>query len=88
MFTHQLASLKIEALNKMQLATIEAAKPHADILLLSPTGSGKTLAFLLPVLKGLDASKPGVQALILVPSRELAIQIEPNYWNSLCNSSC
>ena len=76
MFTHQLASLKIEALNKMQLATIEAAKPHADILLLSPTGSGKTLAFLLPVLKGLDASKPGVQALILVPSRELAIQIE------------
>jgi superfamily II DNA/RNA helicase len=70
-----LENLKIEALKPMQLASIEAAA-HSDLLLLSPTGSGKTLAFLLPVLSRLSAETPGVQALILVPSRELAQQIE------------
>lgn len=47
-----------------------------DTVVLSPTGSGKTLAFLLAVLERMDAEKPGVQAMILVPSRELALQIE------------
>lgn len=60
----------------MQKATIEAAKKNSDILLLSPTGSGKTLAFLLPVLAAIDKRKQGVQVLVLVPSRELALQIE------------
>ncbi len=60
----------------MQLATIDAAENAKEILLLSPTGSGKTLAFLLPVFTKLDKNKEGVQCLILVPSRELAIQIE------------
>ena len=60
----------------MQLAAIKAAKTSADIVLLSPTGSGKTLAFLIPVSEGLNAEIIGVQALILVPSRELAMQIE------------
>lgn len=60
----------------MQLAAIDAAKSKNDVLLLSPTGTGKTLAFLLPVLSGLDKSNQSVQVLILVPSRELAIQIE------------
>ncbi len=71
-----LENLQIAELNKMQLATIEAAKESSDLLLLSPTGSGKTLAFLLPVLSALDPNQSGVQALILVPSRELALQIE------------
>lgn len=71
-----LENLQIATLNKMQLAAIEAAKKPTDIVLLSPTGSGKTLAFLLPVLSSLDPKKEGVQALILVPSRELALQIE------------
>lgn len=59
----------------MQEAAIEAAK-KGDVILLSPTGSGKTLGFLLPLLSLLDASVPTVQVLILVPSRELALQIE------------
>lgn len=59
----------------MQEATISAAKNN-DVVLLSPTGSGKTLAFLLPLLAALDNELEGIQALILVPSRELALQIE------------
>jgi superfamily II DNA/RNA helicase len=75
MMQHVLKSLKIDALNKMQNAAVDAAEKENEIILLSPTGSGKTLAFLLPVLSNLNEKK-GVQALILVPSRELAIQIE------------
>ncbi len=76
MVNETLNNLKIEALNEMQLASIAAAEKGNDLVLLAPTGSGKTLGFLLPVLKNLDATKSGVQALILVPSRELALQIE------------
>jgi ATP-independent RNA helicase DbpA len=76
MVNETLKNLKIEALNEMQLASMAAAEKGNDLVLLAPTGSGKTLGFLLPVLKNLDAGKSGVQALILVPSRELALQIE------------
>jgi superfamily II DNA/RNA helicase len=71
-----LRNFKFDTLNSMQLATVEAAKKAKDIVLLSPTGSGKTLAFLLLVLSNLQLNSPGVQALIVVPSRELALQIE------------
>jgi ATP-independent RNA helicase DbpA len=76
MINKVLENLKIASLNEMQLAAIDAAKKPNDVILLSPTGSGKTLGFLLPVLTNLDTNKKGVQALVLVPSRELAIQIE------------
>ena len=59
----------------MQLASLQA-KINEDVILLSKTGSGKTLAFLLPVLQSLNAASKNVQALIVVPSRELAIQID------------
>ena len=72
-----LANLQIEALNEMQQASIEANKKHDDVILLSATGSGKTLAYLLPVLESLDYSNTSTtQAIIVVPSRELALQIE------------
>jgi superfamily II DNA/RNA helicase len=71
-----LEKLKIKALNEMQMATIAATQKGSDVVLLAPTGSGKTLAFLLPVLTNLKPEFNGVQALILVPSRELALQIE------------
>lgn len=60
----------------MQLNTLAAAKDGSDLVLLAPTGSGKTLGFLLPVVQALNNKIAGVQALILVPSRELALQIE------------
>ncbi|MES2880993.1 MAG: DEAD/DEAH box helicase, partial [Bacteroidota bacterium] len=71
-----LANLRIEALNEMQVATVATAAEHNNLILLSPTGSGKTLAFLLPVVHGLDAANKKTQAIIIVPSRELALQIE------------
>ena len=76
MLEKALTNLKIASLNKMQQAALEAVKKPNDLILLSPTGSGKTLGFLLPVLSRLNAQQPGVQALILTPSRELALQIE------------
>lgn len=75
-FGHLLAGLNIKSLNRMQLAAIEASAIHNNILLLSNTGSGKTLAFLLPLVKSLDVNLKATQALIIAPSRELALQIE------------
>lgn len=60
----------------MQEASLKAAKTGKDVILIAPTGSGKTLAFLLPLLSNLKTGVKGVQALVLVPSRELALQIE------------
>jgi len=71
-----LAKLGIEALNPMQQEAIGVIEKTANTILLSPTGTGKTLAFLLPIIKNLDVENPEVQALIVVPTRELAIQIE------------
>lgn len=71
-----LLNLGIDSLNEMQLAAQEAILTDNNVLLLSPTGSGKTLAFLLPIFELLDEQVAGVQCLILVPSRELGLQIE------------
>ncbi len=71
-----LLNLGIENLNEMQLSAQETILNDRNVLLLSPTGSGKTLAFLLPIFELLDEYVAGVQCLILVPSRELGLQIE------------
>ena len=71
-----LRKLKIPQLNPMQEEAIPTIERVKNTILLSPTGTGKTLAFLLPIIKNLDIDCKEVQALILVPSRELAIQIE------------
>ena len=71
-----LQKLNIQVLNPMQEEAIPLIENTANTILLSPTGTGKTLAFSLPLLTILDPESPNVQALILVPSRELAIQIE------------
>lgn len=70
-----LQNLNIDALNEMQLSTIEASEKEQDIVLISPTGTGKTLAFLLPVYNRLKSEKTVVQAVVLVPTRELALQV-------------
>jgi len=70
-----LNKLHITELNEMQQHAIEAIKgSDGDVVLLSPTGSGKTLAYLLPLVQLLDANSNEVQALVVTPGRELALQ--------------
>ncbi len=71
-----LKKLSIEQLNPMQEEAQLAIHSCSNIVLLSPTGTGKTLAFLLPIIAELDRDSTEVQSMIIVPSRELAIQIE------------
>lgn len=73
--------LQIQEMNQMQKSTFKASENEQDIILLSPTGSGKTLAFLFPVLRNLQKDISGIQAIILVPARELALQIEQVFKN-------
>ena len=70
-----LERLSIDSLNPMQQEAMEVIETNTNVILLSATGSGKTLAFLLPVLRLLE-NLPQTQAMIIVPSRELALQIE------------
>jgi superfamily II DNA/RNA helicase len=71
-----LNKLQITALNPMQEEALTVIEKNTNTIILSPTGTGKTLAFLLPLIKTLDPNSKDLQALILVPTRELAIQIE------------
>jgi superfamily II DNA/RNA helicase len=60
----------------IQLLTIPDARAGRDVLGKAKTGSGKTLAFGLPVLERTTAAEPGrPRALVLVPTRELAVQV-------------
>lgn len=68
--------LAVEALTPMQEAALTACRSHSDMILLSPTGTGKTLAYLLPLIEHLRLGVEGVQAMVIVPSRELALQID------------
>jgi superfamily II DNA/RNA helicase len=85
-----LKKLDIEALNEMQEISLTAIKEENDIVLLAPTGSGKTLAFLLPLTQLIDKNLPGVQALVMAPSRELCLQIEQVFkaMNTGCKVTC
>ncbi len=69
-----LSRLGIEQLNDMQLASHDAIQKGSNTVILSPTGSGKTLAYLLPLVQRLNSESSRVQAIVMVPSRELALQ--------------
>jgi len=72
-----LERLQIEQLNDMQQTVIQSFQREKDFILLSPTGSGKTLAFALLIEQLLDENATkGIHALIVIPTRELALQIE------------
>ncbi|WP_315290634.1 DEAD/DEAH box helicase [Hoylesella loescheii] len=67
--------LGVESLNDMQKATAEAMKAgKGDVVVLSPTGTGKTLAYLLPLAEMINPDNDNVQAVVIVPGRELALQ--------------
>ncbi len=70
-----LKRLRIEKLNEMQsdaLATIGST--DKNVVILSPTGSGKTLAYMLPLIGKLSVDSDNVQAIVITPGRELALQ--------------
>ena len=70
-----LDKLGIQQLNPMQEETMNVIlRKNDDVVLLSPTGSGKTLAYLLPLVQLLDVTSNEVQAVVIVPGRELALQ--------------
>jgi len=71
---YQLNRLGITDLNAMQQETIQAFRKTQSLVLLSPTGSGKTLAYLLPLLETIKVTSDSLQAMVIVPSRELAMQ--------------
>lgn len=59
----------------IQVQAIPIILDGKDLVGQSQTGTGKTLAFVLPILEKIDSTKPMVQALIITPTRELALQI-------------
>lgn len=70
-----LAALGFKTPTEVQAKSIRRVASGEDLLVQAKTGSGKTLAFGLPILERLDPARPVVQALVLVPTRELALQV-------------
>ncbi len=70
-----LADVGYETPSPIQAATIPPLRAGRDLLGQAQTGTGKTAAFALPILARLDLAKTRPQALVLAPTRELAIQV-------------
>jgi ATP-dependent RNA helicase RhlE len=81
----RLSSLKFSIPTPVQAAAIPQALAGKDVLATAQTGTGKTLAFLIPVIERLlqsgkpSSEKSGIAALVLVPTRELAMQVVDQY---------
>ena len=80
----RLAAAKFTTPTPVQDASIPVALEGKDVLATAQTGTGKTLAFLIPVIEKLLANNapghtPGIAALVLVPTRELAMQVVEVY---------
>ena len=75
-----LASANFSIPTPVQAAAIPHALAGKDVLATAQTGTGKTLAFVVPVIEQLLQHKsPGIAALVLVPTRELAMQVVEQY---------
>src|SRR5690625_1373486 len=73
---HQtLAEIGYETPSPIQAETIPPLLEGRDVMGLAQTGTGKTAAFALPILSKMDLSAKKPQALVLAPTRELAIQV-------------
>ena len=76
----RLAAMKFVTPTPVQAASIPVALEGKDVLATAQTGTGKTLAFMIPVMeKLLKQTTPGIGALVLVPTRELAVQVVEVY---------
>src|SRR6202167_539033 len=78
----RLAANEFSVPTPVQAAATPLALAGKDVLATAQTGTGKTLAFLIPVIEHLLRDKtPGIAALVLVPTRELAMQVVEQYNN-------
>src|SRR3954454_13663463 len=64
-----------ESPSAIQAATIPAMMAGSDVVGLAQTGTGKTAAFAIPILSKIDPTNRATQALVLAPTRELALQV-------------
>src|SRR5919204_2178330 len=69
------ADVGYETPSTIQAATIPALMAGSDVVGLAQTGTGKTAAFAIPILSKIDTSRTETQALVLAPTRELALQV-------------
>ena len=70
-----LVDVGYETPSAIQAATIPALMAGTDVVGLAQTGTGKTAAFAVPILSKIDTSSKATQALVLAPTRELALQV-------------
>ena len=75
MLLSALVELGYETPTPIQQESIPILLAEGDLLAQAQTGTGKTAAFALPVLSRLDISLKAPQALVIAPTRELAIQV-------------
>lgn len=73
------ADIGYETTTPIQEQTIPLLLAGRDLIGQAQTGTGKTAAFAIPILERLDKDNPAVQALILSPTRELAMQITDSF---------
>lgn len=79
MFLENIKKQGFETMFPVQKESIPLALQGNDLVVQAKTGSGKTLAFAIPVCQKVDAQKREVQAIILVPTRELAVQVQEEF---------
>src|SRR5499425_1893380 len=76
----RLTAARFSTPTPVQAAAIPQAREGKDVIATAQTGTGKTLAFLIPVMEKLSAQRAaGIAALVLVPTRELAMQVVAQY---------
>ncbi|MFH5882559.1 MAG: DEAD/DEAH box helicase [Candidatus Izemoplasmataceae bacterium] len=71
-----ITEMGFQTFTEIQLKTMPLIEQGLDIIGHSQTGTGKTAAFALPILQGIDPFSPNIQAIILCPTRELAVQVK------------
>ena len=76
-----LKNLGFEEPSEVQKESIPLLLQNKDIVVKSQTGSGKTASFGIPICENIEIEESNVQALIIVPTRELALQIKDDLSN-------
>ncbi len=84
-----IADVGYESPTGIQAATIPALLAGTDVVGLAQTGTGKTAAFAIPILSKIDTTSKATQALVLAPTRELALQVAEAFgrYGRICRSS-